>query len=260
MMGDMLKTRDLFLFVVSLIFLGLLITATIWWQAAHQTVVHTTTPNFTNKESVVSASSVPQQPMDRAALIASFKEKIAADTSTIVPQPSVPDTSVAPTEPTSPSNQATIKHCTGADDTLSRVAKWPLSGVSFKVVEGARLVQYSAPPTNATTSSALVTTTLLQLPAEPTPAATPHCVPSAIVGVSTNGYLLYNTDVRPYRTATADTLVGYARDGYPIYGPYDGPVDQCGGYQTPSGYRYSLSPNRNYMIGCFTGTPQPFHL
>ena len=260
----MIRTKDLFLFVVTLLFLGLAITATVWWQGIHQTPA-TTTPTFSSGQAVVTASVVPTTPINRAALIATFKEKIAADTSSIVPEPSVPGTTVAaPAASDQQTAVAKVDRCTAPDDTLPYVARWPLTDNTLTVAEGARLVQHTEMTTVASSSASsspqVTVTTLLQLPLQPVTSATPHCVPSDIVGVSTSGYLLYNTDLRPYRTATADTLIGYARDGYPIYGPYTGTVDQCGGYQSPTGYRYTLSPDRNYMIGCFVAPPQQFHL
>jgi hypothetical protein len=79
----------------------------------------------------------------------------------------------------------------------------------------------------------------------------PQCVPSEVVGVTLSGSLMFNSDASFYRGYGQEYLIGYARDGFPIYGYYEGPVDSCGGYMHSSGYRYTVSPNRDHIIGCF---------
>ncbi|KAJ0403375.1 hypothetical protein P43SY_007126 [Pythium insidiosum] len=63
---------------------------------------------------------------------------------------------------------------------------------------------------------------------------------------------------------TASPLIGFALDGFPVYGPYaeDGQVatglDACNGRIGDDGtYRYHVTLNRApYIIGCFRGTPR----
>jgi hypothetical protein len=63
-------------------------------------------------------------------------------------------------------------------------------------------------------------------------------------------------------------LVGWALDGFPIYGPYDemgnltapvsmgGQLDECGFRRGADGrYRYHITPTAPSAVGCFRGTP-----
>ena len=90
-------------------------------------------------------------------------------------------------------------------------------------------------------------------------------------------------DVWP-KTGKPSPVVGWALDGFPIFGPYDdngdlqvaqGPgvaagdaammtgsmvanatLDACNGKRMSDGqYAYFMAPNARYMVGCFSGTP-----
>ncbi|CAK8696719.1 unnamed protein product [Clavelina lepadiformis] len=63
-----------------------------------------------------------------------------------------------------------------------------------------------------------------------------------------------------------DIIIGVALDGFPIYGPYDetgrkltsADLDECHGtYDRRHNYRYHLTTDYPYMIGCFRGLPLP---
>jgi len=96
------------------------------------------------------------------------------------------------------------------------------------------------------------------MPLSPTRRQDSQCLPSEIIGVTTEGSLMFNSDAILYHTRNQDELLGYARDGFPIYGNYKGETDECGGYNHAIGYRYTISDNRNYTIGCFGAQPMPF--
>ncbi len=144
---------------------------------------------------------------------------------------------------------------------------------------------------------------LLRLPLHPQVAANPTCVPMGMIGFTTDGVAIYNAvdnggidaaahevqdkcNGHPQRRgqyhyhgpspcmpneATAD-LVGYALDGFGIYGMrdmatgrilHDADLDACHGTTGPvmwDGkavvmYHYVLTPEYPYTIGCFRGTP-----
>jgi hypothetical protein len=72
----------------------------------------------------------------------------------------------------------------------------------------------------------------------------------------------------PVRQAEPSPLLGWALDGFAIYGPYDengnltspathgGELDECNGRMGADGrYRYHLTPSAPYTVGCFSGTP-----
>lgn len=144
----------------------------------------------------------------------------------------------------------------------------------------------------------------LRLPADPQPAAQPSCVPMGMIGVATDGTAIYNAvdeggrdavahevqdacDGHPDRSGTyhfhgpspcmpnerTSGLVGYALDGFGIYGMrdpatgrilHDADLDACHGTTGPvlwdgrmvTMYHYVLTEEYPYTIGCFRGTPQ----
>ncbi len=144
---------------------------------------------------------------------------------------------------------------------------------------------------------------LLHLPLTPQVAAHPSCVPMGMIGFSTDGVAIYNAVDASGKDAAAHEiqdkcsghpqhmgqyhyhgpspcmtneitsgLVGYALDGFGIYGmrdPVTGKIlndsdlDACHGTTSPvlwdgkkvSMYHYVLTAEYPYTIGCFRGTP-----
>ncbi|MGA8259532.1 MAG: YHYH protein [Arenicellales bacterium] len=144
---------------------------------------------------------------------------------------------------------------------------------------------------------------LLRLPLNPRPAAEPTCVPMGMIGFTTDGVAVYNAVDAGGRDAAAHEvqdrcnghpqeagqyhyhspspcmpnektsgLVGYALDGYGIYGMkdpgtgrilHDDDLDACHGTTSPvmwngrrvDMYHYVLTEEYPYTIGCFRGTP-----
>lgn len=65
-------------------------------------------------------------------------------------------------------------------------------------------------------------------------------------------------------TATAPSpIVGWALDGYPIFGPYKAnnelvtkaDVDECNGMEVDGKYRYVMTPFPPFILSCFHGVP-----
>jgi len=141
---------------------------------------------------------------------------------------------------------------------------------------------------------------LLRLPADPRPAARPSCVPMGMIGFAVTGAAIFNAldglgrdaaaheildacDGHPERSgayhyhgpspcsAESDAPVGFALDGFGIYGVYgeDGDeilnadLDACHGHVatvTWNGrrqriYHYHMTREYPYTLGCYTGTP-----
>ncbi len=143
----------------------------------------------------------------------------------------------------------------------------------------------------------------LTLPASPTVAAAPTCLPMGMIGFTTTGVAIYNAlddagnDAAAHETQDScqghpqsggqyhyhgpsscmpnvDTpnLVGYALDGFGIYGEkdlstgktlHDSDLDACHGTTSPvmwqgklvDMYHYVLTPEYPYTLGCFKGSP-----
>lgn len=146
-------------------------------------------------------------------------------------------------------------------------------------------------------------TILLRLPLHPKRVATATCVPMGMIGFSTDGVAIYNAvdnggadaaahevqdhcNGHPQRQGQyhyhgpspcmpnemSSGLVGYALDGFGIYGMkdratgrilHDGDLDACHGKTSPvmwngrvvNIYHYVLTKEYPYTVGCFRGTP-----
>lgn len=141
---------------------------------------------------------------------------------------------------------------------------------------------------------------LLRLPAEPRPASAPSCVPMGMIGLAVTGAAIFNAldglgrdaaaheildlcNGHPERQgqyhyhgpgpclAAADGPIGYALDGFAIFGVHgeDGrelrndDLDACHGHVATvpwnggrkAIYHYHLTREYPYSLGCFTGTP-----
>ena len=265
-MSIMLRTRDLILFILVLFFLGMAIAATVVRDTAAP-VIHTVVFDDTDVSLGLEATD-SKIGIDRQSVIDRLRAKLENSNERIEPSASVE----APLEEDIViENGGGIQRCLYPDDALSMVPRWPLADVVIKVQEGARVVfatetvvvpSVLSGISTTTVSEEVVTTVtpLLQLPVAPLKLTESVCVPSEVVGVTNGGILMFNGDVNSYRKIPENALIGYARDGFPIYGVYGGVVDQCGGYDHPQGYRYTISTERDYIVGCYVGTPSSFSL
>jgi hypothetical protein len=168
-----------------------------------------------------------------------------------------------------------------------RIGDWPMT----------RYTALSAIDGNPGVPTARTYTFLL--PATPSPATAPTCLGLGAIGVTRNGVIIYNAaDARgndavaheivdahgghpaqtdyhyhfiPERLDNAPLpdghsgIVGYIRDGYPIYG-YKGTggvelrnvdLDECHGHAHGTlGYHYHATLEYPYTVGCYRGTPR----
>ncbi len=124
---------------------------------------------------------------------------------------------------------------------------WSASGLQFEVVEGARLLSRTTD-----TGSELV----LQLSLFSTPYGASSCLKTDVVGIALDGSLIRNSDYKLYGIFSSETLLGYALDGFPIYGLNSSKnTDKCGGASTNGQYAYYLDKDREGVVGCFAGVP-----
>lgn len=245
----MARTRDILIFIVTVGFLLAAIAYTLGREQTLSLAAVFAEPVGGGVIAVVPGSTGP----DRKGTTDRLKAKLAAGASLAVIQPSVEEVAEETDDPTDDrveSTQLLRQPCPGISDGLLVAQVWPFEGVTVISTEGARSVMVE---------DGEVSRTLLQLPQAPLKADSAACLDSEIIGVTPGGRLIFNTDAISYELTSSETLIGYARDGFPIYGRYEGSLDACGGYEHPGGYRYSLS-DQNFMIGCFSGTPQPFFI
>lgn len=265
----MIRTRDLVLFVITLLILGAAILVTLS-KEFHGAVTGLLLTDATTKEYEATRPDTPAM-LDREANRARLREKIALDTSTITTDPdtfvdeAVGDEVIVTDAALSLDGTSAVTSC-GGDDVLPNLKAWPVAGASLTVRAGTRIVYEQTPSAPLAAEPGATTTPptpqtqehiFLALPLQPVSAAHTSCVPSEVVGVTPSGTLIFNSDVAIWKYVNADTQIGFARDGFPIYGMYTGAVDACGGYQSSTGYRYTVSPDRPFILGCYTATPQP---
>jgi len=125
---------------------------------------------------------------------------------------------------------------------------WVASGISFNEIGGIREVI-------KTDSISGEKKTIAWLPALKT-ASGENCLNSSVVGIALDGSLIKNNENGLYNIFSKESLVGYARDGFPIYGLNNSvKTDTCGGTIEGGQYRYYLSTERNGVLGCFSGSP-----
>ena len=104
-------------------------------------------------------------------------------------------------------------------------------------------------------STDVSSSTVLQLPINSVQSNTKTCLKTDIVGIALDGSLMRNGEDKIYKIFGGETLLGYALDGFPIYGLNTEETDSCGGTSVLGAYRYYLSDKRAGLIGCFSGSP-----
>lgn len=140
------------------------------------------------------------------------------------------------------------------------VHMWDTANTIIDLVEGARVVKTTSVEDVLVGTSTVSTTTekiLLQLPINQRQLYTPTCLDSRFVGVALDGSLIENNETWRFRNISSKSIVGYARDGHPIYGPGtdETTLDRCGGVYTSEGYKYYIRERELFVLGCFASTP-----
>ncbi len=245
----MIRKRDLVIFLVALLLLLCGIAITIIFDARRDSKADLPVlPSVV--DDVAYTAENDQMKINRENIIDRLRGAIARNESTIEPSPSVEESedSVSDTDVSTPPPD--VVTCAQTEDTGSIIASWPQTGVSVSL-EGSQRVY------TQNTGASTTVQTLLRLPAYPV-AGGEHCIQGEVIGVTVGGALMYNSQVSLYRGYGSEYLIGYARDGFPIYGYYEGAVDSCGGYTHPQGYRYSITPERSQVLNCFSGMPASF--
>lgn len=259
----MFRTRDFVLFFTTIVFLVAAIGFTVVRQQATLSQTNVIVPHTTDEISTVS-SDVALQPtaeLSREERLRQLRDKIKTSELLTITEPAPQELDeedvviVLETE-TAPLSAPLL--CGGYRGIIP--ANWSTAVIKSESVEGAR--QYFIPiETEVSASSsvgALSRKVLLSLSQSQVPYGAPQCIPFDVIGVATDGSLIRNSEVGLYRVFGEETLIGYALDGFPIYGLSSSPTDQCGGKIIGGQYRYILSSARDVMINCFAGTPANF--
>jgi hypothetical protein len=257
------RTRDFLLFILTIAFLvvGIASTIGIDLSAARQKAALIT---FSDSNEVVIYSAVlPETPSDtRSSRLAELKDKVLnfldshddilqeAEIEEVVTTEDIVDDEFVVGQ---------VMLCPG----YTRLAtNWQTSGLKFEIVEGARIVYREntavVPSLTSTTSDQSlpnVPDVVVQLPLRTAPLANKTCLASDVVGIALDGSLIRNNEHTIYQVFSETSLVGYALDGFPIYGLSTQKTDNCGGTMAAGDYRYYLSSERDGVVGCFSGVP-----
>lgn len=268
----MIRTRDFTFFLLTVLFLVTGITVSVLRGV---TVAGGQSAALYSGNSLVAPlgdlTALPDETttVDRPGSLASMRAKIAALGAQFEAAPVADE--VVEADP-APSNTAST---TPAVDTVTLCANYrtvtpaALGRIAFKEGEGALMVYRTEvaaaqplvdPSAQATTSLPSVSgtsdVTLLQLPLRTSPLSQSSCLPYDVVGIATDGSYIRNNEQTAYAVFGSDVLIGYALDGFPIYGLNKRVVtDSCGGARGFDTYRYYLSATRDGVLGCFSGVP-----
>lgn len=269
----MIRTRDLFLFAIVIVFLVVAIGTTVVRQyisgdaaSEKQSTQAIELAAVPDREYAVDID-IPES-VTREERVAAMRQKIAEGGELAISTPeNIPTTNTETVE-----EEVEDTDEAGVTTGPQRCAQyqpfqgvWSPQGIEFEVVEGSRVVyqeiasEYKLEPETATSGAALPRDTrqevLAQLPINTIPTSSSHCLPSDVIGIAQDGSLIRNTEVGLYSVFGDNTLIGYALDGYPIYGVTQTAGDVCGGVVVNGQYRYYLSSERETILNCFVGVP-----
>jgi hypothetical protein len=256
------RTRDFLLFLLTTAFLVIGIASTIGidLSVARQKASLISFGENSGEEVIYQAFLSETPPDTRVSRISELKDKVATFLSLnkiIVVEPEeivVEEDGVEVTE------EGTILTCQNYQK--SNVF-WSPNDLKFEIAEGARIVYRYVPPdvaVDVSTSTEIVNDfqmrdVVLQLSLRTSPSGKKNCLNTDVVGIALDGSLIRNTEQSLYGVFGETTLIGYALDGFPIYGLSAKKADSCGGLVFEGEYRYYLSIDREGVLGCFSGEP-----
>lgn len=255
----MIRTRNFLLYVGVLLFLISAISVTV----THDFIAARTQPAdqlalVVSKE--MTPRVVPSSSDDtRGAYIESMRAKLARGEGKIPGAPVVLASEMSTEQPPSadPVTSRTIMWCSDLRQTDEVLKSWDPSSVAIKVVEGARIV--SRMVSGQDIEAEATAEPLLQLAIRHVRALEDTCIPSDIVGVANDGTFILNGDAIRFQNTSANVQIGYALDGFPIYGVMPGDtLDACGGSDIGAGYQYHIRADEDFVLGCFAAAPAQF--
>lgn len=258
------RTRDFLVFMLTVAFLLIGITSTARMDISKKGQEASVVLFEGENEEVIYQAVLPEPEADtRPSRLAALREKIA---SLVLSPTEEPAAEVA--EDIKPAAEEVGELVSGSVNLCSNynatTPLWSAKGLLFEIVEGARIVYrvvYSpAVVANEISSSTVFVPpsreVVLQLPLRTYPLTQKSCLNTDVIGVALDGSLIRNNEYSLYRVFGAETLIGYALDGFSIYGlSKDIKTDECGGSSASGEYRYYLSTEREGVLGCFGGIP-----
>lgn len=262
----MIRTKEFLLFLLLISFLLLAIMLTVWLQQEKVSNVSETPLVFaadaetegvslvaTVAESNAEVSYVKQQMAMREKVLAYRQREVDISENFLVGDPARLAESIASNSSDAHNATGGMYQCSGYQ---AYQAEWPAT-VAMAEREGARLFyERSASADIDRPDQFSPVDVLVQLPVHVRPHISPSCLTTDVVGITKNGALIRTHEVATYEIFSGSTIVGYALDGFPIFGKDDSvQVDRCGGATVGGQYGYVLQSDRNTIVECFSGTP-----
>jgi len=248
------RTRDFLLFLLAIVFL--IIAGGTWSQNSKSLTAQEATLIYslqdTVDEEVIYQAVLPDsKPDERSSRLQSLQGKIAQLFASDTLPEEVPETENIPESESVLSSVASeIMLCPSYSKAN---ILWDSANIRFVVIEGARILYREV---DNQISNDISSSTILQLPLNSFPSDKKTCLNNDIVGIALEGSLMRNDEDKIYKIFASETLLGYALDGFPIYGlDNNTATDSCGGASVLGSYRYYLKDGREGLIGCFSGLP-----
>ncbi len=254
------RTRDFVLFLSAIAFLVIGITSTV--STDLQKVGDIPFLNFSSHDEEYGVVVIDSDNNDRQKQLALMRDKVSQteinnNLAAVISAPEAKNME----ENKNGEESTKVETVTGEIKTCSAYSSftgsWSPQGLSFEVVEGARLI-YRESQNSVVAGAEPITDSelVLQLPLRTVPFGAKNCLNSDVIGIALDGSLIRNSDYTAYKIFDNQTIVGYALDGFPIYGLNKTvKTDQCGGAVESGQYAYYLSSEREGMLGCFSGLP-----
>lgn len=259
----MLRTRDFVLLFVTIVFLLTAIGATVISKNNNPKIEVRALDFVETSDEVRVAKEIAPEELNRAKMLADMRKKISESSNVTITNPLEEiDNNKEPNEPEEDSLALEIQNCSNYS---LYSGQWPNVGVKSEIAEGARIFYTENNFVDKSVSSSTSTDELvdnsvrevvLQLPVSPAINGQNNCLTLDVVGVALDGSLIRNNETGLYGLFGADTLVGYALDGFPIYGTSNIATDVCGGATINNQYSYFVSSDRSNILNCFSALPQ----
>ena len=260
----MIRTKEFLLFLLIITFLLSAIMLTLWLQ--EQSVENSSNTQLVFAEDLDDERLSPVATVvesgvesDYSVLQAKMREKILAyrqrgidiSENFIVGDPATLMTDDAETATNANDGVSGVRQCS---DYQTYQSLWP-DAVAMAEREGARLFYQQATDSDRVKQFS-PEDVLVQLPVHARPHISPSCLVTDVIGITKNGSLLRNHETDTYKIFPSSTIIGYALDGFPIFGSDESVrVDQCGGATIAGEYGYVLQSGRDTILNCFSGTP-----
>lgn len=155
-----------------------------------------------------------------------------------------------------------VTYCSGRRS-HSSVATWP-AAPRLEVAAGEYRVVYETQEVTTVGTTTQTTTASAQwqrVPVRTVRTGFDSCLPDSTIGVTPAGRPLENTSAPLYVNTSPQTLIGYTRDGFAVYGPLpdESVLDSCGGLSEAGAYRYHAAADGSALIACYAGIPEAWN-